>query len=191
MYDPLAVTLPVARYRVTPHGEYAFVRSADVTHWGLDMRPDVTHDWCVAPEHGVVRYVDRDGAGDASPLTNYGPGSLIIEGALGFSHVLGHLDPATIPDHIVPGYVVRCGERVGRIDRGPNHVHWEVRTELLPPRGAARGRLTWHPLRWLAMRQLAAGAATGLALVTLPLVLVVGLGVVAGLASGVTRGEAA
>lgn len=193
MYDPTAVMLPVPRYRVTPRGHYGAQRDGGVVHWGLDMsvRYEPAAGWRVrAPERMVVRYVDRDADADASPLKRYGPGSLEGEGALGFSHVLAHLDPATIPAHIVPGYVLRCGEYVGTISSPENHVHWEVRTKLLSAPGAERGRYTWSPRRWLAMRQGLAVAAVGVALVKLPFVLVAAIVGASALDAGrVTRGE--
>lgn len=198
MFDPTAVTLPLSPYKVTPNGEYRWVRrtkdGGTRLHYGLDMRPLVERAWCVAPERAVVRYVDRDASADATPLGGYGPGALILDGALGYYHVLAHLEPDSIPSHLVPGAVVRCGERVGRIapstasEPNLNHVHWEVRRAVTPPAGVARGEYVIDPRRWLAMRQLGAVGAVGAALVALPLALVVGLGVVAGVTSGVTRG---
>lgn len=169
MYDPLSVCLPVARYRVSPNGGYAKLRTRDdlcrgdapCTHAGLDMVPLTTHDWCVAPERCVVRYVAFDG--DTSPLSGYGPGAVLVKG-WSVWHVLGHLDPATLAG-VQPGRVYAAGERVGRIAIRTNHVHWEVRTVELPPRGAARLPLTRNPLRWLRERELLAAALLAGALV--------------------------
>lgn len=190
MRDPLAAMAPLADYTVTPHGAYGVARvtSADgacgvgahpCRHWGLDMRPAVRRAWVVAPERAVVRYVDRDASASAAPLGGYGPGSLLLEGWHA-AHVLGHLDPASIPATLAPGVVVEAGDQLGRVDAGPNHLHWEVRRVLLPPRGAARGELTWSPLHWLAARQLAAGAVAGVAAVLLPAALMLGVALVGG-----------
>jgi hypothetical protein len=180
VYDPLAVTTPVPKWRVTPRGHYGALRDGGVVHLGLDMSvryvPDGAGWDVVAPERMVVRYVDRDADADASPLGNYGPGSVAGEGQWPFGHILAHLDVSTIPAHIVPGYVLQCGEFVGRISKPENHVHWEVRFwRFLSARGADRARYTWSPLRWLAYRQALAGAAVGVALVKLPFLLVAGL----------------
>lgn len=170
MYDPLDVRLPVARYRVSPHGGYAFVRETPAdgacgigthpcTHPGLDMVPLVPHDWCVAPERSVVRYVARDN--DTSPLRGYGPCAVLLAGTwLGRRvwHVLGHLDPKTLVDGVARGRVFRAGERIARISLSANHVHWEIRKVELPPRGDERIPLTLNPLRWLRERELAAAA---------------------------------
>lgn len=205
MHDPLAVTKPVERYRVTPHGDYGSHRETPADgacgvgkhpcdHPGFDMsvRDQPARFWeVVAPEHALVRYVDRDGESDASPLGGYGPGSMLLDGALDFGHVLGHLDPASIPAYVRPGAIVECGQYVGTIAHGPNHVHWETRWhKLLSGRGAERMHYTVHPLRWLAFRQALAGLAVGVAFVKLPLLLagalVTGVGVAQRYA--VTRG---
>jgi hypothetical protein len=192
VHDPTAVTAPLRHWRVTPTGDYGDVRSGGVVHNGLDMstRYEPHDGWnVVAPERMTVRYVDRDPAGSESPLNRYDPGAMLAEGALGFSHLLGHLDPATIPAWIVPGVVVPCGAFVGRVAEGPNHLHWETRTKLLSAPGAERERYTWHPMRWLAMRQLLAVGAVGVAVVKLPFAVVALLaGASAVGASGVTRG---
>lgn len=172
MLGLLDVRLPVARYRVSPNGGYARERNTPAqggcgtgehpcVHAGLDMVPLTPHDWCVAPERCVVRHVARDNV--TSPLRGYGPGAVLVRGFREW-HVLGHLDPATL-EGIEPGRVFAAGERVGRIARGPNHVHWEIRKVELPPRGAARLPLTRNPLRWLRERELVAAAllAGGLA----------------------------
>lgn len=166
MYDPLSVRLPVDRYRVSPHGGYAKVRLTPAdgacgigthpcTHPGLDMVPLVPHEWCVAPEHCVVRFVARDNA--TKPLSGYGPGAVLVQG-WGVWHVLGHLDPTTFVDGVERGRVFRAGERIARISLSANHVHWELRTVELPPRGDARIPLTRNPLRWLRERELVAAA---------------------------------
>jgi hypothetical protein len=189
VYDPTAVMLPIERYTVTPRGGFHAERDGGVVHLGLDMSTRYQErPWnVVAPERCTVRYVDRDASSDASPLLRYGPGSILVEGALGFSHVLAHLDPSSIPEGIVPGAVLECGQFVGRVADGPNHLHWEVRTKLLSAPGAERARYTWHPLRWLAWRRALAGAAAGLALAKVPILAAVAA--VASLASRVTRGS--
>lgn len=170
MYDPLAVCLPVERYRVSPHGGYLYRRltpadgacgigSHPCTHPGLDMVPLTPHDWCVAPERCVVEYVARDNA--TKPLSGYGPGAVLVRGLFPFGfwrrwHVLGHVDPATFVDGVEKGRVFAAGERIARISLSANHVHWELRTAPTPPRGDARIPFLRNPLSWLRERELAA-----------------------------------
>lgn len=152
MFDPLSVTAPLAEYVITPHGGFAYVREGGVVHHGIDMRPKVPHDWCVAPELGTVTHVALDNS--TPPLSRYGPGAVLLRGRRVW-HVLGHLDPKTLVD-VKPGRRFAPGERVGRVDVGPNHVHWEVRTVERPPVGAERARFVVNPITWLRERELAA-----------------------------------
>lgn len=140
---------------------YGTPRPGGITHWGTDIRGKAG-DRVVAPEALTVTHVATDNT--TAPLAGYGPGAILGRGASGLWHVLGHLDPATWSGPTV-GRQYAEGEWLGNMAaiKGP-HVHWEVRTVELPPRGPARGPLTLDPLAWLRGQVAPSGAVTTVAI---------------------------
>lgn len=117
-------------------------------HAGIDLAaPRGT--LVVAPEKAQV-LIASDDAEDVAPVagwawSGYGPGIVVLQGASGAYHVLAHVErvacnPGDIVDEGVPLAVVS----------NRAHVHWEVRSSLVPPRGAAVVETTTDPSAWLA-----------------------------------------
>lgn len=129
---------PLPTMRTGPTGAYGASRGGGRRHWGYDIvgKPG---DVVVAPEDLTILHVANDDT--TSPLGGYGPGAILARGASGAYHVIGHMDPTTwqVGDRVSEGDPIGV---VGRL----NHVHWEIRTVELPPRGAARGPLTLDPV---------------------------------------------
>lgn len=131
----------------TPHGAYAYQRTRK-RHAGLDIktRPG---DPIYAPEACVVIAAAFDDS--TPPLSRYGPGAVMLRGASGWVHVLGHLSAwrwAGAPP--APGRAYAEGERIGTASE-VGHVHWEVRrADRAPWPLASRLADTIDPRVWLA-----------------------------------------
>lgn len=119
----------------------------DVVHYGVDLAAKYGAE-VVAPEDmEVIAFAVDD---KTKPLTGYGPGAILARGSSGYYHVIGHMDPwkwSRAFRGLLPsvGRKYRAGELVGYVSR-LGHVHWEVRTEATPARGAARAAATVDPV---------------------------------------------
>lgn len=162
--------------RVSPHGAYGFTRKSKAdggcgrsgkypcTHKGVDLLGKKGTP-VFAPEASRVVIAAYDDV--TPPLRGYGPGAVMLLGASGLVHILGHLDPEwwtstpwQIPGVNAPltegfigkdrrptdGRVYREGEQVG-VTSHLNHVHWEMATPRKSPRA---GQLAERrdPLVW-------------------------------------------
>lgn len=125
------------------YGVYRPKQANGVWHWGLDIANPVGAD-VVAPEDGTVAYRWDDNK--TAPFVGYGPGGVLLKGASGLYHLLGHTNPAATVGELVQG-----GEVVGHTgDLGAvaSHCHWEVRVKPIDS-PATRGGNTLNPIAWL------------------------------------------
>jgi murein DD-endopeptidase MepM/ murein hydrolase activator NlpD len=101
-----------------------------------------------APESGTVVNVAD---GTSSPFGGYGPWVVVIQGASGKFHLLGHLEPATASMAEV-GQEVTAGDVVGTVS-GANHTHWEVRSRAFPDFAGGESNATNNsdPVLWLRL----------------------------------------
>lgn len=107
-----------------------------------------------APESGVI-VLRKDSIPTPAEITagarrvpwgGYGPAVLAIQGASGAIHLLAHLETGSIL--VQSGESIEEGKIVGKVSR-LSHVHWEVRTKLMPPAGAAQVEVSIDPQTWL------------------------------------------
>jgi murein DD-endopeptidase MepM/ murein hydrolase activator NlpD len=112
-------------------------------HRGLDLfaeSPDV-----FAPEGGQIIAVSD---GKSAPFQGYGPGVVLLKGASGYYHLLGHLNPTTFT--VRKDAFVLEGQKLAQLDVEVNkHTHWEVRKQATGPSQTN----TVSPLAWLAAQQ--------------------------------------
>lgn len=141
---------PTGPYSLHRTGCYGCVRSSaddgscgvhgyPCTHYGLDLfatSPDV-----FAPEAGVIVRVSD---GQSAPFVGYNPGVILMQGASGYYHLLGHLNYSTIA--VSPGQPVVEGQPLGQFSTAVGHTHWEVRIQ---PTGSSNTN-TIDPNDWLA-----------------------------------------
>lgn len=124
----------------------------------------------VAPEDGVIVAVQN---GASSPFGGYGPWVIVIQGASGKFHLLGHLDPATSSMSAL-GDNVTAGQPVGTTSSA-NHTHWEVRDKLTPNFASGEDNFgnNSDPEIWLATAPVleAVGGTTGAVLIVAGLAL--------------------
>ncbi len=125
------------------------VGSYPCVHPGLDVAGD-PGTTVVAPDNGVI--VDA-ADGSSSPYGGYGPWVVVIQGASGKFHLLGHLDPRTRSMGPI-GQVVRAGDPVGTVSSA-YHTHWEVRSKKVPEfaRGESNATNNSDPVAWLRLAQ--------------------------------------
>ncbi len=152
---------PIYPLQVGAHGGWLDVRSTPsdgacgvhgypCRHPGVDVVGSAGTP-VVAPESGAVVAA---GDGNSAPFVGYGPWFVIIQGASGKFHFLGHLDPAT--SGMAPaGQAVIAGDQVG-VTSSANHTHWEVRDKMVPDFAAGEDNFTNNsdPLGWLSGAQM-------------------------------------
>lgn len=112
-------------------------------HPGLDVN-GIIGTRVVAPEGGIVVAASD---GNSAPWVGYGPWLVVIQGASGNFHLLGHLQAATAAMASI-GARVTAGQQVG-ITSSANHTHWEVRRLLTPGAGRTNLDNNLDPLAWL------------------------------------------
>jgi murein DD-endopeptidase MepM/ murein hydrolase activator NlpD len=145
---------PIYPLVVGNNGGYRAVRSSPAQgacgvhgypcqHPGLDVN-GVAGTRVVAPESGVVVAASD---GNSAPWVGYGPWLIVIQGASGNFHLLGHLEPAYASMAGV-GARVTAGQLVGATSSA-NHTHWEVRQKLTPGAGRTNLDNNLDPLEWL------------------------------------------
>lgn len=136
---------PTDKCKITPHGGYSFWRpdqvdpksgTKGVMHWAWDLGGTAKETPVYAPEDGVVV---ETATGKSPPWTGFQPGLVLLKGASGVYHVLGHLDYPTIAVHA--GQAVTMGTKLGVM--GISHTHWEIRRNRTPNWAA-------HPTYWQA-----------------------------------------
>ncbi len=95
-------------------------------HYGMDLFASSRE--VVAPERGrVVAVAD----GSSAPWTGYGPGVIVIAGASGVFHLMGHLQWSSIRVRV--GDELVEGQRLADFDPEIAHTHYEVRRQLTGP----------------------------------------------------------
>lgn len=148
---------PIVPLIVGNNGSYGFVRSSPAQgscgtksypcrHPGVDVVGKAGTD-VHAPEDGtVIAAAD----GNSAPYGGYGPWLIVMLGASGKYHLLGHLDPAYLMMAPV-GLKVSEGQVVGKTS-STNHTHWEVRRKPYPNFSAGEDNFTNNedPQAWLS-----------------------------------------
>ncbi len=147
---------PIYPLLVGSHGAWLEVRSSPADgacgvhgypcmHPGVDVAGEAGTP-VVAPEDGVIVLA---GDGNSAPFVGYGPWFVIIQGASGKFHFLGHLDPSAAAQGPV-GAVVTSGQQVG-VTSSANHTHWEVRTKMVPDFAAGEDNFSNNsdPIAWM------------------------------------------
>lgn len=152
---------PIYPLQVGAHGGWLEVRSTPADgacgvhgypcrHPGVDVAGSAGTP-VVAPESGAVVAA---GDGNSAPFVGYGPWFVIMQGASGKFHFLGHLDPAA--SGMAPaGQAVTAGDQVG-VTSSANHTHWEVRDKMVPDFAAGEDNFSNNsdPLGWLSGAQM-------------------------------------
>jgi len=151
--DDVTRSLPVAGASLEhTHGTRAgyLARRSDGArlHAGVDLHASAGTP-VLAPEDGRVLVstgVDTSVTIDGWSFSGYGPGVVVLAGESGAYHLLGHLAAGEL---VAGGAIVLEGAELGRAGN-EGHVHWEVRSMLVPPRGASIVETTSDPEAWLA-----------------------------------------
>ena len=133
---------------------WGYRRSATHVHAGVDI-PAREGTPVYAAATGTVTVVLGHGGPDATaqtpprPFRGYGPLVVVIRDDEGKYHLLGHL--GAVVDGLRVGSRVEAGSPVAFVGRTSHpHLHWEVRTAPLPPRGKEPFTITVDPVVWLA-----------------------------------------
>lgn len=145
---------PIIPLRVGNNGAYRALRSSPAQgscgvhaypclHPGVDVA-GAAGTKVYAPEDGVILYATD---GNGAPFVGYGPWLIVMLGASGKHHLLGHLEPATASLGPV-GRRVTEGDLVGTTSSA-NHTHWEVRDKAWPPAGKTNLDNNSDPLLWM------------------------------------------
>ena len=151
--DDVTRLVPVAgvqleRTRDTRAGYLAGRSEGARLHAGVDLHAS-SGTPVLAPEAGRVLVStgrDTDVTIEGWSFAGYGPGVVVLAGESGAYHLLGHLDSVGL---VEGGAIVLEGAELGR-SGNLGHVHWEVRSMLVPPRGASIVETTTDPQLWLA-----------------------------------------
>lgn len=146
---------PIYPLQVGAHGAWLEVRSSPADgscgvrgypckHPGVDVAGGAGTP-VVAPESGTIVLI---GDGASPPFVGYGPWFVLIAGASGVFHLLGHLEPATAGMGQM-GASVSAGDQVGTTSSA-NHTHWEVRSKPYPGAGEDNFTNNSDPIAWLS-----------------------------------------
>lgn len=133
---------------------WGYQRTATHVHAGVDI-PARAGTPVYAPASGTVTVVLGHGGPDATaqtpprPFRGYGPLVVVIRDDEGRYHLLGHL--GAVVDGLRVGARVDAGAPVAFVGSTEHpHLHWEVRTAPLPPRGREPYAVSVDPVAWLS-----------------------------------------
>lgn len=147
--QPLPGTFPV----LPGLGAWCATRSDGARlHAGVDLWGPIGRE-IVAPEAGEVVVVGQanvpsDPVHRSEPRgwAGYGPELCVIRGDSGTFHLLAHMGSVIVRE----GQRVAVGAPVGTVGRLEHpHLHWECRSRLQPPQGAAVVEVCADPQGWL------------------------------------------
>lgn len=138
----------LARTHGTAAGYLARRSDGARLHAGVDLHAS-SGTPVYAPEAGRVLVAGRDVdvTIEGWSFSGYGPGVVVLAGESGAYHLLAHLDVDGLAE--LGGAVVLEGAELAR-SGNLGHVHWEVRSMLVPPRGASIVETSTDPELWLA-----------------------------------------
>lgn len=146
---------PIVPLRIGNNGAYKAVRTSPAqgscgVHSYPCMHPGVdvvggAGTKVYAPENGIILYATD---GNSAPFAGYGPWLIVMQGASGKFHLLGHLEPTTAALGPVSKRVAE-GDLVGTTSSA-NHTHWEVRDKPWPPAGKTNFDNNSDPIAWLS-----------------------------------------
>jgi murein DD-endopeptidase MepM/ murein hydrolase activator NlpD len=142
--------IPVRGGRIPDKGAGAWLadRPNGRLHAGIDIAAAAGRD-VYAPEEGTVVEARADlQTHHTPPWSGYDPAIVVVRSVDGKRyHLLAHLERESLS--VAKGEDVSAGARVGGIAGAKRHLHWEIRTQLLPRHGQKNVEISIEPGAWL------------------------------------------